>query len=144
MNEYWKLWVGFEPTTTQFHSDALTDWAITPWIQLALRANLVKVLQLHRLFSVRFHFGFCLRQSPRLFYLKFSWCNHILIQMVFTTKILWSSYRKLAWVGFEPTITESRSDFLGKTWCYFKVFAPKFSENKIRARVKCLIISLRA
>ena len=25
-------------------------------------------------------------------------------------KILWSSYRKLAWVGFEPTTTEFRSD----------------------------------
>ena len=26
------------------------------------------------------------------------------------SQILWSSYRKLAWVGFEPTITEFRSD----------------------------------
>ena len=37
---YRKLaWVGFEPTTTEFRSDALTDWAIRPWVQLALRAN---------------------------------------------------------------------------------------------------------
>ena len=28
--------VGFEPTTTEFHSDAQTDWAIRPWVQLAL------------------------------------------------------------------------------------------------------------
>ena len=27
-------------------------------------------------------------------------------------RILWSSYRKLAWVGFEPTTTEFRSDAL--------------------------------
>ena len=34
--------------------------------------------------------------------------------MVFITihhwRILWSSYKKLAWVGFEPTITEFRSN----------------------------------
>ena len=51
-------WVGFEPTTTEFHSDALTDWAVRPWVQLALRANLVDLLQFHRLFSVTFHIYF--------------------------------------------------------------------------------------
>ena len=30
-------WVGFEPMTTEFCSDTLTDWAIRPWVQLALR-----------------------------------------------------------------------------------------------------------
>ena len=39
-SSYRKLsWVGFEPTTTEFRSDALTDWAIRPWVQLTLRAN---------------------------------------------------------------------------------------------------------
>ena len=34
-SSYRKLaWVGFEPTTTEFRSDALTDWAIRPWVQL--------------------------------------------------------------------------------------------------------------
>ena len=28
--------VGFEPTITELRSDALTDWAIRPWVQLAL------------------------------------------------------------------------------------------------------------
>ena len=60
-------WVGFEPTTTELRSDALTDWAIRPWGPLALRANFVQPLQWHRLFSVRFRFGCCLCQSPRLF-----------------------------------------------------------------------------
>ena len=60
--------VGSEPTTTEFRSDALTDWAIRPWVQLALRANFVQLLQFHRLFSVTFHFGYCLCQSPRFFY----------------------------------------------------------------------------
>ena len=35
-------WVGFESRTTEFRSDALTDLAIRPWVQLALRANLVQ------------------------------------------------------------------------------------------------------
>ena len=31
---YSKLaWVGFEPATTEFRSDALTDWAFWPWVQ---------------------------------------------------------------------------------------------------------------
>ena len=64
-SSYRKLaWVGSEPTTTEFPSDALTDWAIKPCIQLALRANFVLLLQFHCLLSVRFHFGYCLRQSP--------------------------------------------------------------------------------
>ena len=60
-------WVGFEPMTTEFRSHLLTDWAITPWVQLALRTNFVQLLQFHRLFAVRVHFGYCLRQSPRFF-----------------------------------------------------------------------------
>ena len=73
-SSYRKLaWVGFKPTTSEFRSDALTEWAIRPWVQLALRANFVQLLQFHRLFSVTFHFGYCLRQWPRLFELKVSW-----------------------------------------------------------------------
>ena len=40
-------WVGFQPTITEFRSDALTDWAIRPWVQLALRANFVQLLKFH-------------------------------------------------------------------------------------------------
>ena len=47
-------WVGFEPTTTEFRSEALTkdifaltDCAIRPWVQFALRANFVQLLQFH-------------------------------------------------------------------------------------------------
>ena len=68
-------WVGFEPTTTEFRSDALTNRGIKPWVQLAFRANFVDLPQFHLLVSVRFYFSYCLRQSPRLFYLKFSWGN---------------------------------------------------------------------
>ena len=88
-SSYRKLaWVQFEPTTTAFCSDAVTDWSIKPWVQLTLRTNFVQQLQFHLLFSVRFHFGYCLRQSPRLIktfylsihlsiYLSIDLCIHI-------------------------------------------------------------------
>ena len=42
-SSYRKLaWAGYEPTTTEFRSVALTDWAIRPWVQLALRADFVQ------------------------------------------------------------------------------------------------------
>ena len=45
-SSYRKLaWDGFQPTTTELCSDTLTDWDISPWIQLAPRANLVQLLQ---------------------------------------------------------------------------------------------------
>ena len=32
------IWtMGFEPTTTEFRSDAINDWAIRPWVQLVFR-----------------------------------------------------------------------------------------------------------
>ena len=47
-SSYRKLaWVGFEPTTTKFHSEVLNDWTIRPWVQLALRANFAYLLQFH-------------------------------------------------------------------------------------------------
>ena len=59
---YKLAWVGFEPTTTEFRSYALSDWAIRPWVQPALRANFVQTRQFHCLFSVLFQFG-CLLSS---------------------------------------------------------------------------------
>ena len=41
------VWVGLEPTTTEFYSDALTNWAIKPWVQLALRASFVQLFQFY-------------------------------------------------------------------------------------------------
>ena len=62
--------VEFELRTTEFRLDALTAWAIRPWVQLALRANFVQLLQFHLLFSVRsnmFSIRSFVRQLPRLF-----------------------------------------------------------------------------
>ena len=54
LKDFWSscrklVWVVFEPTTTEFRSDSLTNWAIRPWFQLILRANIVQLLQLHLL-----------------------------------------------------------------------------------------------
>ena len=47
-SSYRKLaWVRFEPTTNRIPLNALTDWAIRPWVQPALRPNFVKLLQFH-------------------------------------------------------------------------------------------------
>ena len=89
-----------------------------PWVQLVRRTNFVRLLQFHRLFSVPFASGYCLRQSLRLFYSKFCWCNRMSVaEWVHTYcihhwRFIWSSYRKLAWVGFEPTTTVFRSEAL--------------------------------
>ena len=48
-SNYRKLgWVGFDPTTTEFRSDALTDWAIRLWVQL----------EFHGFFSVIFRYAY--------------------------------------------------------------------------------------
>ena len=118
--------MGFEPTTTEFHLDTLTKWAIRPSVQLALRSNFVQLLQVHRLFSATFHFRYCLRQLPRLFQLEVSSGNHKSVAKwddvygIHHWRILWSSYRKLTWVRFEPMTTEFWSDALTewaiRTW----------------------------
>ena len=108
----------FEPTTTEFCSDALTEWAIRPWVQLALSANFVQLFQFHRLLSVQFHFRHCLCQSQRLFELKFSWSNHVTVAEWYDAygihhwRIIRNSYRKSARVGYEPTTTEFLSEAL--------------------------------
>ena len=109
--ESWPEWVGFEFTTTKFCSDALTDWAIKLWVQLAVRANFLQLLQFYVLFRVIFRFGYCLRQSPRLS----NGSNIEVITWVYWNElrmILRSSYRKLAWVEFEPKTIEFHSDAL--------------------------------
>ena len=109
----------FPFTTTEFLSDALTNWPIRPWVQFAFRPNFLQLLLFHRFFSVRFHFGYCLRQSPQSPQSKFSWGTHISVgewvddiygNYHWTT--LWSSYSKLTWIGYESTTTEFRSGAL--------------------------------
>ena len=84
-------WVEFEPTTTEFCSEILTDWALRSWVQLVVRTNFVKLLQSHLLSSAKFRFDYCLCQSSCLLWLKFSGGNHMIlaewmIYMTFTTE----------------------------------------------------------
>ena len=55
--------VGFEPTTNDFRSDSLPQWAIRPSVELALRASFEKVLQFSHFFRVRFYFEYCLSRN---------------------------------------------------------------------------------
>ena len=100
-------WVEFEPTTTEFRSEALTDWAIIPWVQLVLRANFVQLLQFHLFFqcwrciSV---FGFVnaqisvKRSLVQGITLVAEWIDTYAIH---SWSIFRSSYIKLVWMGFE-------------------------------------------
>ena len=89
-SSYRKLaWGGFEPTTTEFHSDTLTDWAIRPWFQLEPRVNFVQQLQFHCLFSVTFYFGYCLHQLPR--------CLMSFVKLIWTYQIF---LKKSFWISF--------------------------------------------
>ena len=118
-SSYRKLvWIWFEPKTSEFHSDALNDWSIWPWVQLELRANFVQLFQFPCLFSVTFYFG-CLSLSVATLSLIKVFCrkSHGCSGMSDTYGIhhwgiRWSSYRKFAWMLFEPKTTEFRWDVL--------------------------------
>ena len=91
-SSYRKLaWVGFESTTTEFRSDALTDWAIRSWVQLALIANFVQRLQFH-LFVQCSHFISVIAFVSRHIFFKWNLAQVItlaaewLMHMVFTTE----------------------------------------------------------
>ena len=106
----------FEPTTSEFCSDALIDWDNRPCVQLALRTNFLQLLQFHLFVHCsRFILVFavvsrhiCFKRSlAQLITLVAEWIDTYGIHHC---KIFRSSYRKLAWVGLEPPITKFRSD----------------------------------
>ena len=111
-------WLRFEHTTTEFRLDALNDWAIRPWVQFALRAYFVQLLQFH-LFVQCSHLVLVVafvsryicfkRNLAQVITLIAEWINTYGIHHWRSFR---SSYRKLAWVGFEPATTEFRSDAL--------------------------------
>ena len=58
-------WLGSEPKTTEFRSYALSDWAISSSVQLALRANFA----LYIWYKVYHSFDSQLPNNPKLFWL---------------------------------------------------------------------------
>ena len=129
----------FEPTITKFCSDALTDWAIRQWLQVALRTNFVHLLHFHlfvkcsRFVSV---FAFvsrhiCFKGSlAQVITLLLEWYKWYSPLRIFTR-----SYRKLAWVRFEPTTTELRSDFVQLLQFHGQVW-------KIRRETECCSVNV--
>ena len=118
-SSYRKLaWVGFEPATCEPRSDGLTNWAMRPWVKLAPTPNFLQPPQFHCLFSVTFHFGRLPLSVATFIESKFCVGNHMSVAEwsdtygVYLWRILWSSFSKLSWAGFEPASTEPRSDAL--------------------------------
>ena len=106
-------WVRFEPTTTEFCSDALTKWAIKPWVQLRLRAIFVQLLLFHLVVQCSHLI------SAMVFVSRHISCKANLAQVITLAaecintygiqhwRIFRNSYRKLVSVGFESTTMNS-------------------------------------
>ena len=111
-------WVGFEPTITEFRSDALTHWFTRPLTQLALRANFVQLLQFDFFLQcshfisvicfLSFHIFFK-QNLAQIITLGAEWID---IYGIYQRRIFISSYRKLAWLVFKSLTTEFHSDAL--------------------------------
>ena len=137
-SSYWKLpWVGFEPVTTEPTSNALIDWGMRPCVQLSLRVNFLQPLQFHHLLSVTFHFGRLPWLVATFLQPKFSIGNHRSVAEWGDTydlhhwRILWSSYKKLDWLGFEPTTTEPLWDTL-TNWTFHPWFQLSLRANFVQ------------
>ena len=61
-------------------------------------------------YMVKIVFGHFLLKVNKKGGVRLLYHHHKYIYGMHPRKILWSSYRKLAWVGFEPTTTEFHSD----------------------------------
>ena len=110
--------MGFEPTTTEFCLDPLANLAIKPWVQLDLRANIVQLVQFYPFVQCRrLILVFAFASSNISFKQSLAEVITLVPESIDTYgiyhwQIFKSSYRKLAWVVFEPTTTELRSDAL--------------------------------
>ena len=93
-------WLGFEPRTTEFHSDALTDWATKPWAQRALRANFVQLIKFHLFvqrsrFISAMAFVSCHTRFKWNLAQVITWVQHNeLIRMVLKTESFWEVARE--------------------------------------------------
>ena len=118
-SSYRKLsWLVHEPTTTEFGSEALTDWALRPWVQLTLRANVVQLLQFHlfvlcsrfiSLFTLARHDLWFKPNLLLVIMLKAEWIDSYGSHH---WRIFRSSYTNFRWVRFEPNTTDFESDVL--------------------------------
>ena len=93
-SSYRKLaWVGFEPMTTEFRSDALTDWAIRPWVQLALRVlhNNNNKRQKNKVCFANFYILIRERRSPKcLQFIYYNYCYNSTSRKFYKKNNYWS------------------------------------------------------
>ena len=141
--------MGFERTTTEFRSNALTDWAIRPWVQLPLRANFVQLLQFHLFVQCsRFMSVFAFVSRHICFKRSLAQVTTLVAEWIDTYgthhwKIFRSSYRKLAWVGFELTTTELRPYALNNwaitPWVQLALRGQLWTATPISSFVQCQV-----
>ena len=96
--------VGFEPTTTEFRLNALSDWAIRPWVQLALRANFVQLLQFHLLVQ-------CSHFISVIAFVSHHICLKGNLAQVITLAAEWLIHMVLTTEGFLEVAIESRFEW---------------------------------
>ena len=108
----------FKPRTTDICSDALADWAIRVWVTLALKPNLLQLLQLHlflqcsRFISVVPFVSRCICVNRTLIPQVTTWvAEWIVTYGTQHWRILGSSYTKFAWVEFEQPPLNSAQTF---------------------------------
>ena len=93
--------MSFTVSITEFRQDALTDWLIKPSVQLVLRVNFVQLHHFHLLFNAQI-WVWPLPSSVVTFIL-----SEVIQRFLFEcsgSSYKRSSYKKLAWVRYEPTI----------------------------------------
>ena len=84
--------VGLKLTTTEFRSDGLFDWAIRPWIQLALRATLYSysnfiicsVLSLYNIYNTYIWYIIYIYYTLYIYYILYT---YYIIHFVYITCI---------------------------------------------------------
>ena len=124
--------MGLDPTTTEFRPDIPTDSCSTPWVQLALIAKFVQLLQLHlvvQCWRFIFIFAFICRQIcfkrtlTEVITLVVEWIDAYAIHL---WRVFRNGYRKFSWVEFSHTTTELHSDAL-TDWAIrlWVILAPK-------------------
>ena len=118
---YRKLaWVEFEPTTNEFRSEALTDWAIRPWLQFVLRANFVQLFQFHLLVQCsRFisviafvsHYICFKRNLAQIIMLAAEWIDTQNEKPVYTSlvhiSVTFNTFSAILWSGIQTQFSPS-------------------------------------
>ena len=122
--------MGFETTTTEFCSDALTKWAIRPWVQLILNSDLYSYSNVIFCSLFVFHFRL-LPLWVTTFIDHMSVAEWTDTYVIHNGRIFRSSYRKLIWARFLPMTTDFCSNALNN-WAIMPQFQLALRANFVQ------------